>query len=311
MNAIATLPEVSNSLQQEGLETWFSCFIAFIDASPKTVETYKRAIRQFISWLYAQGITAPTRETVLAWRAALEVNHKPTTIQGYIVAVRRFFAWLEDSGLYKNVAANVKGAKIDKNFKKDYLTPDQLKAVLAGIKRDTAQGRRDYAITAIMATCGLRDIEVSRAKVGDLRTLGAQTVLYIQGKGRAEKTEFVIVPAQVENAIRASLADRKTLTDAEPLFVSLSNNSIGSAMSTRSISGTVKKALCAAGYNSSRLTAHSLRHTAITLALIGGATLQETQQYARHASINTTMIYAHNLDRAANTCAARVAESIF
>ena len=310
MNAAITLPKVS-SLQQEGLETWFACFIAFIDASPKTAETYRRAIRQFISWLYAQGITTPTRETVLAWRAALEVDHKPTTIQGYIVAVRRFFAWLEESGLYKNVAANVKGAKIDKNFKKDYLTPDQLKAVLAGIKRENAQGRRDYAITAIMATCGLRDIEVSRAKVGDLRTLGAQTVLYIQGKGRAEKTEFVIIPAQVESAIRASLADRKSATDADPLFASLSNNSAGKAMTTRSISGTIKSALRAAGYNSERLTAHSLRHTAITLALIGGASLQETQQYARHASINTTMIYAHNLDRAANTCSSKVANSIF
>jgi integrase len=49
--------------------------------------------------------------------------------------------------------------------------------------------------------------------------------------------------------------------------------------------------------DSAKLTAHSLRHTAITLALVGGATVQQAQAMARHANINTTMIYAHNLER--------------
>ena len=52
-----------------------------------------------------------------------------------------------------------------------------------------------------------------------------------------------------------------------------------------------------AGINSDRITAHSMRHTAVTLALIGGASIQEAQSMARHTNINTTMIYAHNLDR--------------
>ena len=46
-----------------------------------------------------------------------------------------------------------------------------------------------------------------------------------------------------------------------------------------------------------RLTAYSLRHTAITLSLIGGATAQEARVMARHADINTTLIYAHNINR--------------
>ena len=51
--------------------------------------------------------------------------------------------------------------------------------------------------------------------------------------------------------------------------------------------------------DSSRLTAHSLRHTAVTLALMGGATIQEARLLARHSSINTTLIYAHNINRVA------------
>lgn len=53
------------------------------------------------------------------------------------------------------------------------------------------------------------------------------------------------------------------------------------------------------GLVSGRLSPHSLRHTAVTLALQAGASLQETQAMARHQSITTTMIYAHTLHRLA------------
>ncbi|MHB8277486.1 MAG: hypothetical protein ACYDIA_07525 [Candidatus Humimicrobiaceae bacterium] len=48
------------------------------------------------------------------------------------------------------------------------------------------------------------------------------------------------------------------------------------------------------------LTAHSLKHTAITLSLMAVASIQEAQALARHKDINTTLIYSHNLNRIAN-----------
>jgi integrase/recombinase XerC len=121
----------------------------------------------------------------------------------------------------------------------------------------------------------------------------------------------VKVPAEVEKAIRATLADRKDTAGTQPLFISLSNNSNGERISTRSVSGIVKTSLVRAGYESARLTAHSLRHTAVTLSLLGGNSLQEVQQFARHANISTTQIYAHNLDRAKNQCENTIARAIF
>ena len=49
--------------------------------------------------------------------------------------------------------------------------------------------------------------------------------------------------------------------------------------------------------DSRRLSAHSLRHTAITLCLKGGATIDEARLLGRHSNINVTLIYAHNLNR--------------
>lgn len=294
-------------------EDLYSRFISYLDAKPKTVQTYTKALRQFVVWLAERGITQPGFEDVKAYRDDLQATgHKPTTVQAYIFAVRRFFEWTGSEGLYPNVAGKIKGAKLSREPKKDYLTSDQAKAVLQGICTDTQQGRRDYAILALMLTGGLRDIEVTRANIEDLRTAGNNTVLYVQGKGKDERADYVIVPEQAERAIRDYLKDRGKTEPAEPLFTSISNNSSGQRLTTRSISRICKTAMVNAGYDSDRLTAHSLRHTAVTLALIAnGGNIQEAQQFARHANIATTQIYAHNLERQNNRCSRFVADSIF
>ena len=311
MNALTT--PYTTSIQRGAYisEDLLDSFTRFLDASPQSVRTYSRAVKQFLRYLSLNGITQPTREDVIGFRESLKESHKPSTIQNYVIAVRLFFQWTETAGIYPNIAQHVKGAKISRSHKKDYLTSSQLQNVLSQIDRSTEQGRRDYAIAAVMITGGLRDVEISRANVEDLRSLGDNVVLYLQGKGRDERQDFVIVPAEVENAIRASLADRKDINGKSPLFISLSNNSKGQRISTRSVSGTIKTALKRAGFSSERLTAHSLRHSAITLAVLGGNDIQSVQQFARHADVSTTMIYYHEQNKLANKCSNTIADAIF
>ena len=314
MNELQRIERQNNSL--EIIKTLdfniYDRFIDYLDASPKTVETYKKALRQFFNYLALHGIRQPQREDVLAFRDDLKTSGlKPTTVQNYITATRIFFKWTEQERLYPNIAEHVKGAKLDKNHKKDYLTSRQTKEVLANIETDTEEGLRNYAILSLMVTGGLRTIEVSRANVGDLRTVGENTVLFIQGKGREEKTEYIKVSAPVERALRTYLKERDFTTEEQPLFTSTSNNSKGKRITTRTVSAVVKNALKNAGYDSNRLTAHSLRHTAITLALLAGRDITEVQQFARHANLNTTMIYNHALDKAKNGCSDAITSAIF
>lgn len=287
-------------------------FTSYIDAKPKTVATYTRAIRQFASFLSLRGITQPRREDILAFRDELKATgHKPTTVQNYITATRLFFQWTAQEGIYPNIAEHIKGATLSKDHKKDYLTSKQVKKILASIDRSTLQGLRDYAMLSLMITGGLRTIEVSRADIQDIRTVGDDAALFVQGKGREEKEDYVKIQPPVEDAIRDYLRARGVADMKDPLFASTSNNSQGGRLSTRSVSGIVKDRLVAAGFDSSRLTAHSLRHTAVTLSLLGGEDLQRVQQFARHSNLATTMIYAHNLDRAKNKCEATIANAIF
>ena len=287
-------------------------WINYLDVKPKTLETYTRSIRQFVQFLHENEITAPTREDVLTFRDNVKATHKPATTNLYIASIKQFFTWLEQENIYPNITRHVKGCKLDNStHRKDYLTAGQAKAIISGIDTSTLTGKRDYAVMVLMLTTGLRDCEVMRADVRDLRTLGESVVLYIQGKGHDAKDAYVKITEPAEKAIRAYLAARDKSDDGNPLFAAHSNRNKGGRMTTRSISRLVKNALKAAGYDSDRLTAHSLRHTAATLSLLNGATLQETQQLLRHTSINTTMIYSHELDRAANTAESRITSAIF
>ena len=297
---------------QELTQDLFNRFIAYLDTSDKTISTYRTSLKQLFAYLAENGIRRPQREDIIAYRDELAATgHKPTTIQNYITAAKIFFRWTAQEGYYPNIADHLKGAKLDREHKKDYLTSAQVKEIMQNIDRSTPQGVRDYAIFALMVTGGLRDIEVARANLGDLRTAGDSTVLYIQGKGKQEKTEYIKINANVEKAIREYLKTRPNADAAEPLFTSQSNNSQGGRLTTRSVSRIVKGAMQRAGYNSERLTAHSLRHTAVTLSLLGGEEITKVQQFARHANITTTMIYNHALDKAKNTCSETVAAAIF
>lgn len=297
--------------EEKGLATAFKDYIAFLDATPRTVQTYTGNIRQFVKWTQENGIQRPTRQDIIAYRDELRGRCRPSTVQGYITALRLFFQWTAQAGIYPNVAEHVKGAKLDNSHKKDYLNATQIKDILDSIDTQTAKGKRDYCIIALMVTGGLRDVEASRANIEDLQQLGGSTVLYLQGKGRDERTEFIKVVPAVEKPIREYLRIRTAAKGSQPLFTSLSNNSKGQRLSPKSISSIVKNRLIQAGYNSDRLTAHSLRHTAVTLSLIGGLPLEEVQQFARHRNISTTQIYAHNLERAKNRSEDTIAGAIF
>lgn len=289
----------------------FDKWVQYIDASPKTVETYSKAIKRFLVYLNDNGINAPQRADILAYREYLKLSHKPTTVQSYIAAVKLFFQWTAQESIYPNIADRVKGAKLDTEHKKDYLTTKQVNRLLNNIDRSSLKGLRDYAMLSLMVTTGLRTISIIRANVEDLRTVGDDTALFYQGKGHEEKADYVKIAEPVEEAIRAYFKCRGNVNGDAPLFSSIANRNSGERMTTRSISRAVKEHLIDAGYDSDRLTAHSLRHTAATLNLLNGATVEETQQLLGHSNINTTLIYSHALERAKNDSERRIAKAIF
>ena len=158
----------------------------------------------------------------------------------------------------------------------------------------TAQGKRDNAILSIMLYTAARGVELHRADLADLQTQGGRLVLFVQGKGHGEKDDFVVI-AHAESALRDWLGVRGNKQG--PLFCSLSNRSAGERLSLQAYRAMIKDYMRLAGVQGNKST-HSLRHTAITKAISEGVPLHKVSKgLARHASMDTTMIYFHELDR--------------
>ena len=275
-------------------EDKISAFLDSLDVAEKSRATYARSLRQFISWMRDTGRHSfqLQREDILAYKDYLASSKSAYTVTLYLTSVRKLYQYLESQRVYPDITRGIKGAKKPKGFRKDTLSQEQLRETLSSM-----ESLRDYAIFNLMARTGLRDIEVSRALVEDIRLEQGQEVLWIQGKGRDSKDDFVILTPEALKPIKAYLKARGRVKKDEPLFSSDSDRNRGEALSTRSISRIIKNSMRAVGLDDSRLTAHSLRHTAISLSILGGASLQQAQAMARHTDSKTTLVYFHNLER--------------
>ena len=286
----------------------------------------RQDIISYREWLTAEhpAITfAP--ETVNGWSYRTDASGNPVsvsckanTVKIYLQSVRQFFSWTAANGLYPNIAANIHAPKTTATHKKDSLTAaevltiensiadnaaaktaaaaDAAKDTANRMQRSTEQGKRLYAMYLLAVNAGLRTIEISRANIKDLETKSGRTWLYIWGKGHSEADQRKPIAPEVKAAIDDYLNSR---TDAKngnsPLFVSTGNRSGGKRIAPTTISTMLKTAMVDAGFNSDRLTAHSLRHTAgQNVMQLTGNNIYMTQQYLRHSNPTTTEIYLEN-----------------
>lgn len=246
-----------------------------------------------------------------------KVTCRANTIKQYLQSVRQFFNWTAAAGYYPNISANIHAPKVRQDaHKKEALTAADVRRIEESIKqtaatkaaaaacnakdtagrteRATEQGRRLYAMYLLAVTAGLRTIELSRANIKDVEYKNGAAYLYIWGKGHAEADAKKPLAPAVYKAILEYIDSRSdNPTGSSPLFVATGNRSGGQRLAPTSISTMLKKAMQDAGYNSDRLTAHSLRHTAGSNVMEMTGDLFLTQQYMRHENPKTTEIYLH------------------
>lgn len=303
-------------------------YIAFIDRCEKTAQTYITNLKQFVAWLRFKEISQPVRADVIAYRDYLLTEHeaikldnnsltgwsyqrdnagnvikitcKATTAAQYLRSVCHFFRWAAAEGLYPDIAANIHAPKIrNEAHKKDALKPADVLAIEESIKQrpdfDKETGKRLHAMYLLAVTAGLRTIEIERATLKDLQITGGKAILWVWGKGHSEPDAKKPLAPEVYEAIKVYLSYRTDRPTANsPLFVATGNRSGGKRIAARTISQMLKEAMINAGYDSERLTAHSLRHTTGTIAKEITKDLYTVQKYMRHADPATTERYLHN-----------------
>lgn len=296
-------PAVSEyALTQNTVDEFINMYLNHLDIRNTSKIKYTNYLKQFLEFLHAKKVAYPMRQDIIDFKEYLKSKElKDTTISAYLKAIKRLFEYLSTTHKYENVAFGVKQPVINKGFKKLALTAQQSKSLLFSIDKSSIIGKRDYAMMSLILHTGLRLIELSRSNIEDIKNENGNTLLYVQGKGRDSKDAFVILTNSVIFALNDYLNERE-YEPSYPLFVShtLKVKTKDVRLGVNTMSAIISHRLKEAGFDDIKITPHSLRHTAITLALLAGSNLQEAQNLARHANMETTLIYAHNIDRLSN-----------
>jgi len=161
----------------------------------------------------------------------------------------------------------------------------QVAAMLASCDRDSAAGRRDYAILLLLTRLGLRAGEVTGITLDDIDWRAG--VLPVTGK--ADQADTLPLPADVGDALAGYVRYGRARTSSRHLFITVRAPVATLALNT-SISGIAERACRRAG--SAPSGPHRLRHAVACDLLAGGASLTETGQLPRHRGQRATAIYA-------------------
>jgi site-specific recombinase XerD len=293
-------------IKEHPLEPLIELFCENLDIKKNSVISYKALLLRYVRYLKRHNITYAKRSDIINYREQMwEEGLKANTIQKQIVVIRNFYQWLkvnqrqlEFEEIYQfNIAEQIKGAKIDRNYKKEPLNKEQAIKLIEVAKQNRTDiiGYRNYAIILLMIITGIRSIEVVRAMKADISKLFEYSILYVHGKGKDGADTFVKLSQEVTDALNDYLNRRKD--NSRYLFVTHGETSSCQQLSSNTLRRAITVLMKRAGIYNAKHTPHSLRHTTAYLNLQAGGTLESTQQLLRHKNIETTLIYAHNINR--------------
>ena len=314
-------PEISN-ITTNNLLVVFAEFldidVSAGDAAEDTLKTYTRQLHQFLQWCDRRLLNpvAITKDDIKQYRRWMiqQKKYKPATIALKLAVVRRFYQAAVEKGMIAiNPAAGVKPPreKLDPAEKITYLERSEVETLLRMIPNDgKIASARDKAMIAIMALEGTRTVELHRANVSSLVRQGQNLGIRVEGK-----RSIRVVPLTPDiahllvNYLHLRETNGETLKPDKPLFIGTGNNCQGKRITRRGMRKIIDRYLNQASlkYTPGRtVSAHSLRHTAGTLALRSGADLRQVQDLLGHKDPRTTSIYAHVADRWENNPALKL-----
>jgi len=296
MNTEVVLRSQDGLASPQRIDELVDSFISSQDVKQSSRDLYRRTLKLYFNWTRGKGyqLSEVARPQLIEYKEELLASGMSSlTVASYITSVRRFYEWTEANRYFPNVAKGLKSPKRKQQFKKQPLTVGQATDLLHYYQGEPL---RDYSIVNLLLRTGLRTIEAVRANIEDIVYKGSQRVLLVQGKGRDERDNFVILTDKAYQPIADYLRTRPGARGEEPLFTSTSNNNKGERLTTRTISYIAKEGLKAIGLEDKAFTAHSLRHTTAVNILRSGGSLETAQFTLRHSNPATTQIYTATLN---------------
>jgi integrase/recombinase XerD len=248
-----------------------------------------------------KGLGHLTAEDISLYREHLIGAYAAATAAKKLAVLRRFLIFTYMAGVTtvnpESLRFFAKSPRVRQDPAYNVLTEDELSRML-NVAR--ASNYRDYVMLAVMAGCGLREVEVVGLRIGDFRQAASdQVLLRVLGKG--DKVRNVPISPDLWRLIQrfVLLTERSFNSHPDsrkPLFTSRVGKD--KPLTTRSVQNIVKKYVRAAGITKA-ISPHSIRHTVGTNMALNEAPLLVIQQYLGHSDPKTTLRYIRRAEELA------------
>ena len=279
--------------------------LVFGEYSPNTQRAYARAFRDFQEWANIQELNEmenfdPLR--MLEYKNFLKSSgKKPATINQTMSGLRKVCKVLTEFGYLKHnpfKSSLIRAEKIDSAASKGALQVSQLNAMIEANQIMEYDGRiapllrfRNGLVLKFLYLTAARRGEAADLLWNDIVQDGSFQVAILRHTKSGKEQRIKLRKELNEELEEWKIMLKENNVVTTNVFPSLGFRTMGDKMSGKGINDVIVRLGKAIGLN---ISAHFLRHTAITLALELGEPLQKVQSYARHASANTTIRYFHD-----------------
>jgi site-specific recombinase XerD len=273
------------------------------NASPHTIANYRDTFRLLISFAERKLKKAPTCLTIedldapfiLGFLGSLEKErgNTPQTRNCRLAGIHSFFEFVVRQepalgGVAQRVLA-IQGKRCAKG-PVDYLTGEEMNALLDVPSRATWSGQRDRALLLLAMETGLRVSELIGLRYQDF---GFGTGAHVRCLGKGRKSRCVPLRKETETVMRAWLNKQGGCAN-DIVFP----NARGQALSRDGVEYLLSKHLKIAklkcpSLKNKRVTPHVLRHSTAMNLLEHGVDCSVIALWLGHESMETTQVYLH------------------
>lgn len=273
-------------------------FLEFFTARIRNANTraaYHRAVRRFFAWCQVNGLSLAAVQPVhvATYIETMTAEREPQTVKQHLAAIRMLFDWFVVRQVVPvNPTTPVKGPRYSVRVgKTPVLSAAEARQLLDSIETDTAIGRRDRALIALMIYTFARVGAAVAINIGDLFVQEGHPWVRLREKGGRDHA--MPLHPELEAAISLYLGGMRDAAPNLPLFRAACGRSgilTLSRLDRRDAWAMVQRRAEAADLIT-HTTCHSFRATGITVFLENGGTLDTASLLAAHASIKTTQLY--------------------
>ena len=262
--------------------------------SLNTVESYKRDVTQYISYLDGTGVTdisSTTKTTVLSYLLYLQKEGRASsTVSRTLASLRSYYLFMMQNGVVKsNPTSNLEAPHVEKKIPK-ILSGEEVELLLEQPKDCDNKGIRDKAMLELLYATGIRVSELINLDVSDVNV----PMSFVRCKG-GKKERIIPMGHQAKDALENYINNVRKYMVKDENETALFVNCSGARLSRQGFWKLIKYYQHIAGIETD-ITPHTLRHSFAAHLLENGADLHSIQEMMGHADISSTQVYSRMMN---------------